>query len=159
MNITTIRNIGALLRTVIASAPAAITAGGAGDNVAVTGLKIDRLDPNNGALAHSAQLSILFAATLAQAATLSLGTLKVEDSADGVNWNATAFATFTDPGVVATGPNGGGAVDGQASVNVELSGAQRFVRFDWTPNLSAANTDVATLLGAAVLGGFDKLPA
>lgn len=159
MNITYIRNVGALLRTLIASAPAAIIAGGAGDNTAVTGLSLDRLDPNNGSLAHSAQLSVLFAATLGQGNTLSLGTLKVEDSADGVNWNVAAFTTFADPGVVATGPNGGGTVDGQASVNVELSGAQRFVRFDWTPNLSAANTDVATLLGAAVLGGFDKLPA
>ena len=48
-------NIGALLKAAIASAFVSATAAGTGDNAAVTGATVDRLNGSNGTLAGSAQ--------------------------------------------------------------------------------------------------------
>lgn len=156
-DLPSLRNIGDLLITSLASVPVSVTAGGTGDNTAVTGTTIDRLDPATGALAGSVKLSLLWTTTLAAAATLSLKTISISHSPDGSTWT-TGFATFADPGVVATGPAGGGTVTGVTSVGYDLTGAYRFIRLLWMPDLSAANTDTATIWGAAIKAGFDRLP-
>jgi len=152
-------NVGALLRSAIASAFVSATAGGTGDNTAVTGLTVDRIDPNTGSLAGSVRFSVAWQAVLAAAATLTLKTVKIEQSSDNSTWDSTAYITFTDPGVVATGPGGGGTVRGVTAFDADLSSAKRYVRIDFTPDLSAANTDTASLSATATLAGSDRLPA
>jgi hypothetical protein len=139
----------------VASANTSITAGGAGDNTAITGSSIDRAQ--FGAPPLCADLLLQFDATLAQAATLTLKTVKVQDSADGSTW--ADYVTFTDPGVVATGPTGGGNVTGVTRLGVNLSSARRYVRAVFTPDLSAGGTDTAKLLAAFVFAGFDAIPS
>ncbi len=148
-------DVASLVTARVASAFVSATAGGAGNNTSAVGLTIDR--QSLGSLPLCGEIEIPFEAVLAQGDTLSISALAVEDSADGTSW--ATYQTMTAPGVVATGPTGGGTVHGQASVGVNLSSARRYVRVDHTPVLSAANTDTAKTLAVLVLGGFDELPA
>lgn len=149
-------NIGALVKPALASAFVSATAGGAGDNTAVTGATVDRLDPATGALAGSVRFSVLWSAVLAATKTLTLKTVKIEQSSDGTNWDSTAYATFTDPGVVATGATGGSTEKGVTNFDADLADAKRYVRLDFTPDLSNTATDTASLVAAAILGGHDR---
>jgi hypothetical protein len=158
MGLVHIHDVGDLLTVSQASTLDSITAGGTGDNTAVTGTAVDRLDPATGALAGSAKFSILWSAALTATFTLSLKAVSIDHSPDGSTWT-TGFASFTDPGVVATGPTGGGTVTGVTSFNVDLTGAYRYVRLHYTPDMSETATDTATLWAAAIKGGYDRLPA
>lgn len=157
-DITIQRNVNASLKTRYGSAFTSATAGSTGDNTAVTGAAIDRLDASTGSLALNAQLNVVFSTVLASGATLSLKTVAVDHSPDNSTWT-TGYLTFSDPGVVATGASGGSTVTGVTSLTADLSSAYRYVRFNFTPDLSAANTDTASLIGVGVLAGFDRLPA
>lgn len=154
MSIVQSKNIAALITNRIASAQVSATAGGAGNNVAVTGLVIQRSligTPN------SAAVSVLFEAVLGATDMLSLINVVVQDSADGIIF--ANFATFTNPGVVATGPTGGGTVRGETTLAVDLEGARDYIQVDFTPVLSAASVDTAKLVSVMTLAGQDRLPA
>lgn len=154
MSIVQSKNIAALITNRIASAQVSATAGGAGNNVAVTGLVIQRSllgTPN------SAAVSVLFEAVLGATDMLSLINVVVQDSADGIIF--VNFATFTNPGVVATGPTGGGTVRGETTLAVDLEGARDYIQVDFTPVLSAASVDTAKLVAVMTLAGQDRLPA
>lgn len=149
------RNVGALGALKNISAAAAATAGGSGDATTTTGTTIDRAaDFLSGSMPDSAVFAALFDATLASGATLSIG-YAVQDSADGTNWSDYQTATYA---VVGTGPSGGGAVSGQLEVDVDLSSAREYVRFNTNPDLSAAGTDTAVTRSAGFFAGFDRLP-
>lgn len=166
--------------SVAASVYTAITAGGAGDDTLVTGVAIDR---ENLALAGGVVLSnvipegalilVSIEATLAAAATISILNAKIEDSADGTNW-ATIYdstgsaapvpaqwqAPNTSPiGVAATGPTGGGTVRCVVPFSTDLGKARQYVRFDFTPDMSATSVDTAHVFAIAVLSGIDEVPA
>lgn len=147
-------NIGAAIAIARATANSTATAGGSGDNTAVTGVIIDRQAfrwPKSGVFA------VPFTTTLAAGATLSLA-MTVQDG-DAANLSdAATFATRANA-VVATGPSGGGTVTGVVEFDVNLVGAKRYIRLNFTPDLSAANTDTGAFSGVAVLGGMDRLPA
>ncbi|WP_316228365.1 MULTISPECIES: hypothetical protein [unclassified Bradyrhizobium] len=153
------RSVAELTSAAIGSAFTAVTAGGAGDATAVTGYTIDRMGFGNGSLPQSAELVLAYQATLAATKTLSLGTVKVEQSSDGSNWDSTAYLAFTDPGVVATGKTGGSTEKGALKLSVPLTSAKRFIRADFTPDLSNTATDTATVVAVWNLAGFDRLPA
>ena len=146
-------DISSVIAARVASAITSIVAGGAGDNTAISGLSIDRLSLG---MPGSARLSVHFTATVANAATLSILALKVQDSADGATW--TDYKIFTAPGVVATG-GGAGPITSGTHVALVLTSARRFIRVVLTPDLSAANTDTAIVCPVLVFGGFDRLPA
>ncbi|KAF2991147.1 hypothetical protein OGR47_02735 [Methylocystis sp. MJC1] len=152
--IVLLRNVAAYVRNVVASAFVSQTAGAA---AAVTGSTIDRLDPNNGALAGSALLSLIWSATLGAANTFSITSPLVQHSQDGANWST--LSTPTAPGVVATGPGGGGTVNGEWNYAQDLTDAYRYVRLNYTPAFSAANTDTAKALTVATLSCGDRAPA
>lgn len=159
------KNLGALINVMALSAPAAITAGGAGDDTKITGIVIDR--KAFGSLPRCVDLDVYFSATLAATKTLSVAAV-LEHSSDNENW--TAYATF-DAAVVATGPGGGGTVTGVARLalttddnpsggpGIDLGSASQYLRLDVTPDLSATGTDTATIASVGVFGGFDALPA
>jgi hypothetical protein len=151
---TQIENIGDLISIARATANAAATAGGSGDNTAVTGVIIDRAAHG---WAQSAVFTVPFTTTLAAAATLSV-VMTVQDG-DAANLSDAATLATRANAVVATGPSGGGTVTGVVELNVNLSGAKRYVRLNFTPDLSRANTDTAELSGVAVFGGAIRLPA
>jgi hypothetical protein len=150
---TQLRNIGALVAVLRASANAAATAGGSGDAAAVTGVIFDRLE--NGT-PQSGVLAIPYTATLAEGETLSIGYTVQSGNADDLA-DATTLKTAVSA-VVATGPSGGGTVSGTFEVDLLLSGAGRYMRANFTPDLSASGTDTAALSSVMVLGGFDRLP-
>jgi hypothetical protein len=147
------RSIGDKISVARAAANTAVTAGGAGDNTLVTGVIIDRA-------AHgwpeSMKVAIPFTATLAAAATLTLGGV-VQTGPDSALATVETHQTIA-AAVVATGPGGGGTVTGVLEADVSLRGAERYVRLNFTPDLSAANTDTAALSAVLVFGGAQRLP-
>lgn len=150
---TQIRSIGDLITVARAAANTAATAGGAGDDTAVTGTIIDRMAIGTP---QSAVLAIPFTATLAEGETLSIAYTVQEGDDSGLSDAETLQSAA--PAVVATGPSGGGTVTGTFEVNVPLMGAGRYVRSNFTPDLSAANTDTAALSAVLVFGGAERLP-
>lgn len=150
--IVTQRNVGALGKVKRLSAAASGTAGGTGDNTAVTGVTIDRMVA--GALAGSIALAIIGESTLAAAATLSLA-YTVQDSVDGSTW--TTYATGANA-VISTGATGGSTNGIELDIDIDLGPAKRFVRILFTPDLSAANTDTFALRAVGFLAGFDRVP-
>ncbi|AWK90354.1 hypothetical protein [Azospirillum thermophilum] len=142
-------DIGSVITARAGSAVTSIVAGAAGDNAVVNGLSIDRAALG---LPASALVSLLFTATLGAGKTLSIGAYKVQDSADGAAW--ADFASFGPAGVVATATG-----SGQVTGKVCLTGARRYVRVVFQPDLSAADTDTAQLVAAWSFGGFDSLPS
>lgn len=148
-----IRNIGALISVARALANTALTAGGSGDNTAVTGSIIDR---GAHGFPQSAVLAIPYTATLAAGATLSIAYTVQEGNQANLSDAGTLLSGAS--AVVATGPVGGGTVTGVFEVDLLISGAGRYVRANATPDLSAANTDTAAISGVLVMAGADRLP-
>ena len=150
---TQLRNIGALISVLRASANVAATAGGSGDDTQVVGAIIDRAEHG---MPQSGVLAIPFSATLAEGETLSVLT-EIESGNEDDLGDAETLTT-TAAAVVATGPSGGGTVTGTVQVDVALMGAARYVRAKFAPDLSASGTDTAALSSVLVLGGADRLP-
>lgn len=148
-----IRAIGDLIVARRASANAAATAGGSGDNTEVVGVIIDRAAIG---WPQSCLVVIPFTATLAAADTLSIAW--DIDSGDASNLAGADVLEAATATVVAAGPSGGGTVTGELTAKVNLAGAGRYLRLNFTPDLSRANTDTAALSSVIVFGGMDRLP-
>lgn len=130
------------------------TAGGSGDNTAVTGLVIQRslIDmPMSAALLFRVRATFGVAA-----ATLTLKTVFINDSADGSTF--ASFLTFTDPGVVLTA-TAAQTLDGMVMLNALIKGARDYVQVGYTTDLSAANTDTSICDMIWLFAGEDRLPA
>lgn len=152
------KNVGALITTRNASTELAWTAGGAGDNTTKTGVVIDREaigSPGNGAPPLSAQLAVLYEATLASGNTLTIA-IGLDHSSNNSDWVEYASTAAT---TTATGTSGGAAQTSQMVFNVNLSSARRWIRPKFLPDLSAAGTDTAKAVAVAVLAGYDRLAA
>lgn len=145
-----LRDIGSLIKVDRAAANTAVTAGGAGDNTLVTGVIIDRAAIG---WPESAVVAIPFTATLSASQTLSITPVVQEGNAA----NLADAANLAAPGaqIVATGA---GTVTGTYELNVSLRGAGRYVRVNFTPDLSAGATDTAALSAVLVTGGANRLP-
>lgn len=150
---TTIYNIGDEISVRNAAGPNNIVAAGAGDNAAVTGIIIDR-----AALGwpRSVVVAFPFNATLAAAATLSLAATVQHGDAANLS-DAATFGSLAG-GVIATGGDGGSTEAGQVELPLDLAGAKRYVRVNYTPDLSAGSTDTARLAAVAAFGGANRLP-
>lgn len=123
------------------------TAAGTGDNTAVTGATIDRKGYD------SLQLGMAWKTSLTASETLAIAA-EIQDSADGSSWN-TAVALYAAT-TVATGALTNSV--GAKRTNVDLTGYDRYVRINFTPNLSASGTDVAVVAATAFLGGAQNPP-
>ena len=132
-------------------APLAIIAAGTGDNTAVTGATINRVDGNS--LAHSAKVSLIGLAALANTETLSVA-IEEQQSADGSSWDTATVVEATT--VVATGT--GSNENFVREFDVDLEGKKQYVRYNFTPNLSAGATDTAIVASCVSLGGYDVTP-
>jgi len=140
-------SIGEYIKTLACGAFTALAAG-TGDNTAVEGATIDRLGYG------SVRLVIAYLTSLTAAQTLSFA-VEYQESANGSDWDtATALQGST---VAETGAQTNG-VD-EITFDLDLSGKKRYIRFNFTPNLSHSGTDTATGAAVAVLGGADAVPA
>ena len=147
-----VHNIASYITTRRAS-PAGTGAQTAGANATVTGVTIDRGGFAGGSLPRSAEFAVAFDATLQSGKTLSVS-FDVQHSTNNSTW--VDFATSSGV-VAATGPSGGGAVQGSQSFAVDLGAANRYVRLVFQPVLSATGTDTVTAVAVAVLSGYDRL--
>lgn len=127
------------------------TAAGTGDNTAVTGLAIDRLGYN------SAKAVIGYTTTLTEAKTLSFAVEITSCATSGGTYDtATALQAAT---VAATGDTGGSTETGTLEFDIDLSGYKRYIKINFTPDLSHTGTDTARAMAIAILGGKDTNPA
>lgn len=148
---TQIRNIGARITVMRAAANTAVLAAGTGDATEVVGVIIDRAAigfPQSGVLA------IPYTATLAAAETLSIA-YSVEEG----NTSNLADAAVLKSATAAVVATGAGTVTRTLEIDLSLAGAGRYVRANFTPNLSRGATDTAALSAVIVFGGADRLPA
>lgn len=146
------KNVDALITQRIASVFATATAGGAGNNTQVTGITIQR---SLIGMPMNAAPTIYYETTLSAGKTLSFTSVLVEHSPDGSSWST--LQTLTAPGVVQTGALTNQT--GQVSFNVDLTAANDYVRFDFTPSLSNTATDTVTAVAEMSFAGADRLPA
>ncbi len=144
-----INNIGSFFISLICGAFYALAAG-SGDATAVTGSTVDRKGFG------SAKLSLGYSTTLTEAATLTFA-VEYQESDDDSSWDTAVViqaATLQE-----TGGSGGSTNKGCWTYDIDLTGMKRYVRFNFTPNLSAGSTDVAKGALVCNLGGAAELPA
>ncbi len=151
MNIAGQRNIGAFIEAVNAVIANVVTAGGGGDGAEQDGYWNDRTRKLSGVLVIS------YSATLAEDATLSIAA-NLQDASDSAGAGAADFGDAIANAVVATGGSGGSTEVGTVELDVDLSGADAFVRGQVTPTMSAVATDTVALSAVLVLSGSDEYP-
>ncbi|EHJ49501.1 hypothetical protein DFW101_3505 [Solidesulfovibrio carbinoliphilus subsp. oakridgensis] len=133
------------------AAISAATAGGTGDATEVDGAYIDRQGFS------SLKVIIAYTATLAATKTLTVAA-NLQDATSTAGAGVADFGAALATAVVATGPTGGGTVTGVVELDFDVSGADRYVRVQYTPDLTATGTDTATLSAVYVLGGAQVQP-
>ena len=151
MNVAFQRNIGSFIRAAAGLGASSITAGGAGDNTAITGLTLDRhqFDQLLLSAAFVVQINPTFGVGESAAASCVF-----EDSADGSSWE-TYDAGPPSAAVQTLSTDGAQAV----VFKCQLGGARRYIRAKPLFNMSASGTDTLAVLGGVwVVGGSDELP-
>lgn len=148
------KNAGALCRVENAGDMAAATAGAGSDNVKVTSVAIDRVDPTTGGMANSAILAFHYTPGLAAGETLSLTLTVLHDDASGGSY-ASSVAVLPKT-VIKTGAS---TVADVYQINLDLSGYKRYLKIETTPDLGASGTDTVRGGTTLTLMGFDIQPA
>lgn len=133
------------------AAVSSATAAGTGDATEVNGAYIDRQGFS------SLKVVIAYSATLAQAKTLSIAA-NLQDATTSGGTGVADFGDAMASAVVATGPTGGGTVTGVVELDFDISGADQYVRVQYTPDLNASGTDTASLSAVYILGGAQVQP-
>lgn len=151
MNISQQRDIGAYIEGKSALLGSQVVAGAGGDGLEQDGYWNDRSRRLSGVL------MITFTAVLAEDATLSIGA-NLQDASDSAGTGAADFGDAIASAVVATGGSGGSTEIGTVELDVDLSGADAFVRGQITPTLSAASIDTVDISAVLVLSGGDEYP-
>lgn len=144
-------NIGQHVKCLIACG-GRLVAAGTGDNTKVTGTTIDRRQTQG--IASSLVLAVGYSGTIANTKTLSFA-VERQQSSDGTTWDT---AEVIQAETVAVTSTADGAYSGVVEFDQDLAGCKQFVRYNVTPNLSAAGTDTAEWHAVAVLGGTPQIP-
>jgi hypothetical protein len=149
------RDIGEEITTRNGALSAIPVAGGAGDATEVTGLSIDR--NGLGSLYESCKLVVFGQGNVTSGLTLSIAA-NLQDSADDSTF--ADFGTAHANAVALTGASGGST---QSAFVVELDndlrGANRYIRCQFTPDLSDTNDDTANVNCLIIFGGATTYPA
>ena len=156
MNRASLLNGGAFAAAVLALGYTAATAGGAGDATEANGVWLDRKVPNAG-LAMSAKVIISYEAALGEGNTLKFG-FNLQDATSNAGAGADDYGDAYPSTVVATGGAGGSTEKGTVEFDIDLAGANEFIRTQTTPDLSAANTDTLKYMVTVVFFGADNQP-
>ncbi len=147
MNLATQKKLGHLYKVTKGNPPAAASAG------TRNGASIDR-SPAGGVTYHSATL---YAASGAETGAPSARTLdaKIQDSADG----STGWADYIPPGQATVAAIAQiTAANSEAEVDVDLSGAKRYVRVVETLGFTGGTSPTLGVQESVVLGGADRTP-
>ena len=142
---------GALIAARYASAGVDVTAAGTGDNTEVNGAWVDRQGFN------SLKVVIAYTATLGDAETLAVAA-NLQDASDDDGTGVADYGTALSSTVQTTGNSGGSTETGVVELDFDVSGADRYVRIQFTPNLSASGTDTAEMAAVYLLAGSDENP-
>lgn len=148
---------GAYCRTARVTGNNTATAGGSGDNTEVNGAYIDRKLDDVG-MAMSAKLVINFTTALAADETLKFA-VQMQDATASDGTGVADYEDAVAATVVATGESGGSTETGTVEIDVDLSGANQFVRAQITPDLSRGATDTAAWSATLVLFGDKYQPS
>jgi hypothetical protein len=150
------RDLKAFTRADYALEATSVTAGspGAGDGVDITG---ETIDLQGKPKAESVVFEVPCTADLDNAETLIVQG-HIEYSDDGSDWtdldDAETILTLTGDSV-----SGGSVETGVARIGADLTLCDRYIRVIINPNLSADDTDTATVgAGVAVFGGLQEAP-
>lgn len=146
----TTQDVGACLAARHAAA-VSITAGGGSDNSEVDGAYVDARDFG------SVKVVIHYTATLAAGETLSIAA-NLQEDADGTGSGTDVTGSAYPSTVVATGGTGGSTETGVVEMDFDVSKLQRYLRVQFTPDLSASNTDTAIVSAVYILGGAEENP-
>ncbi len=130
-----------------------ITAGGTGDATLTKLTLLDRHTTKRDA--NCALVSVFIKATLAGTNTLTVPLLEIITSDSSSYASGVVVLKATAASIVLTG---GGTVQQQVNFIVDLAAAKDYVGLRYTPDMSAANTDVSFVDVNVTLGGFDELP-
>jgi hypothetical protein len=155
-----VRNIGAYIATRHAG-QVSVVAGGAADGTEVDGGWIDRQD------FHSAKVVVSYTTTLADTESLTIAA-NLQDASDSSGTGAADYgAVFASTSMVTS--DGGTTEIGQAEFDIDFLGgtqgaadgtaADRYIRVQFTPTMSASGTDTAELMAIVILGGAENVPA
>lgn len=137
-------HLGSTIRPVMALAPRTIVAGTEGNGAAQVGEAIDRKGFN------SAVLAVPVSAVLTAEATLIVSVVvETAGTADAATWRPLASIA----GEELVGGEGGSTETALLEVDLNLLGADRYIRASVTGTLSAAATDTQALAGVMILGG------
>ncbi|MBO6511772.1 MAG: hypothetical protein JJ979_25360 [Roseibium sp.] len=82
----------------------------------------------------------------------------LQDASDNAGANVADYGDVLESTVVAAGGSGGSTEKDTVELDFDLTGAKRYIRPQFTPDLSAANTDTATVSATLVLMGTRKQP-
>lgn len=130
---------------------ASATAGGTGDATEKNCAYIDRQGFS------SLKVVIAYSAALAEDKTLSIAS-NLQDATSSAGAGVADFGDAMASAVVATGGTGGSTETGVVELDFDISGADQYVRLQFTPDLSATGTDTATLSAVYILGGAQVQP-
>lgn len=133
------------------AAVSSATAAGTGDATEVNGAYIDRQGFS------SLKVLISYSAVLAATKTLSIAA-NLQDATSSAGAGVADFGAAMASTVVATGATGGSTETGVVELDFDISGADQFVRVQYTPDLSNTGTDTASLAAVYVLGGAQVQP-
>ncbi len=100
---------------------------------------------------------IAYTTTLAATKTLSLAA-NLQDATSSSGTGVADFGTALAATIVATGDTGGSTETGVVELDFDVSGADQYVRIQFTPDLNATGTDTASISAIYVLGGADVNP-
>ena len=150
MSVALSRDIGAYL-TGRFGGHADVLANGAGDATEVTSGYIDRQGY------ESCKVFIAYTATLANGESLAIAA-NLQDAGDSSGTGVADYGTVLASTVQVTS-SGGGVETGVVELDFDLTGAKRYIRLQFTPDLSASGVDVADVTGIVVLGGAEKQPS
>lgn len=133
-------------------APSLITAGGALDNVKVTGQAVDR--KSGSAISYSAFIQTAYLAALSDTKSLTLAH-EYQDSADNSTWNT---AVVIEAATTKATSDGGTNERGVDVHKLSLLALDRYVRVNVTPDLTATGTDTCLFFTVITLGGWSQVP-
>lgn len=144
--ISEMQNIGAYLKPTYATSKGAIVAGAASDAVEVTSPTIDR------SLYESMQIALAYNTALTAEKAIGL-TVKIQDSADGSNWN-----TAVTLGTTTVTSAAGGTIKDVYKLDVNLGKYDKYIRILTTADLTATATDTAEYATILNLAGSRIIP-
>lgn len=129
---------------------AQLTAGGSGDDTAVTGVGIDTQDY------HSAKVVVAYTATLTDTKALELAVELQESDDDGVSDAYDTAEEIRANSAIVTA-DADDTFTGVYEAKIDLRGNEklrkRYIRINFTPDLDASGTDTAVVTAVLLLGG------